>query len=301
MNLTTLANVRGWVNSSTTTDDALLTRLIGVASREILNYLQRPELGLQTITETLSGQGTSMVQLRNFPVIAVNSLVIDTVTIPPRPNAAGYGYFLEPVVGGLAGRPQNLYVSGAFAFGGGAGYAVGYNSNGMAAFAGGGGGGRAFPRGAGNIAVGYTFGYCVQNEAQTIPGGAYQVTPNAPYGAYSGDNGVSYASGGALTPVASAPATGQYVPPNLSGDSPTLYYQFAAGDSGKSILVNYNFVPYDIEQSCVETVGEAYRYKTRIGQKSQSMSAQSSTSYDNTRLTKAIRDMLNPYRIVYGG
>ena len=63
MNLTYLANVRSWVNSQSSTDDALLNRLIAEASRTILNYLQRADIGLTSVTEIISGRGERRIQM----------------------------------------------------------------------------------------------------------------------------------------------------------------------------------------------------------------------------------------------
>jgi hypothetical protein len=303
MNLTTLANVRAWVGSTTDTDNALLTRLITMASQQILQHLQRPDLGLTTITETISGRGERKLQLRNWPVLAVNSLSINGQSVPASTGPTVYGFALEAVYGGVAGRPQNLGIAGAWDTGFDAGNGVAI-VNGVATFAGpySGIGARPLPPGVNNIVVNYSYGYCVQGEAQTIPASTYQITPKAPYGSWGGDNGVSYASGAALTPIASGtPSVGQYVPPNLSGDSPTPYYQFAAADVGAGVLLNYNYVPAQVEQACIETVGERYRYKSRIGQKSQSLSGQETASYDLSGLTVAVMEMLAPFRLEWGG
>jgi hypothetical protein len=298
MNLTSVANVRSWIGSTTDTDNTLLTRLIAEASRTSLNYMQRPDLGLQTITETISGKGTSKIQLRNWPVISVNSLVIDTVTIPQAANSSSWGYFLEPVTGGLAGRPQNLAVVAGTGQTGGfpSGYGVTAFREPNCYYH------RPFTRGIGNIIANYTFGYCVQNEPQSVPAsGSYIITPNAPYGPWAQDLGVSYANGTALTAIASGtPVKGQYIPPSLAGDTPTLVYTFAAADEGAAVLLSYNFVPYDIEQAVIEIVGERYRYRLRIGEASKSMGGQETASFlVKDGLTAAIQTRLNPYRLMW--
>lgn len=301
MNLTSLANVRQWVNSSTTTDDALLTRLIAEASLTALNYMQRPDIGLTTITETISGKNTPKQPLRNWPVITVNSLSINNVSIPASTGPTTYGYVIEQFYGGTAGKPQMLGLVGTIYGAGQWPSPYGYYSQsppiaGVSLD-------RPFSPGVNNILVNYSYGYCVQNEAQNIPAtSTYTITPNAPYGAWASDNGVSYATGGALTAVKSAPTTGQYVPPNLASDTPTLVYTFAAADEGKAVLLNYNYVPYDIEQAVIEMVGERYRYKDRIGQSSQSMGGQTTTSYMvKDALTPSIKARLNPYMLVWSG
>jgi hypothetical protein len=93
-NLTYLANVRSWVNSQSSTDDALLNRLIAEASRTILNYLQRADIGLTSVTEIISGRGERRIQLRNWPVIAVNSVSINGIAVPASTAPTVYGYFL---------------------------------------------------------------------------------------------------------------------------------------------------------------------------------------------------------------
>jgi len=303
MNLTTLANVRSWVSSSTDTDNNLLIRLIAEASRMALNYMQRADLGLTTITETISGKNTPKQPLRCWPVIAVNSLSLNGVVIPASTGPLVYGYALEQVYGSSAGKPQMLGIVGSV-YGSGGGYPSPYGYYGQSPPIGGVSLGRPFSVGVNNILVNYTYGYAVQNEAQKIPPtSAYTIAPNAPYGSLSQDLGVSYATGGALTAISSGtPTVGQYLPPNLSGDTPTLVYTFAAADAGKGVLLNYNYVPYDIEQAVIEIVAERYRYKERIGQSSQSLGGQTTTSYMvKDALTAAIKARFDPYRLVWAG
>ena len=302
MNLTSLYKVKLWLGSATSTDDSLLNNLIGEAAQMIMNYLSRANLNLTTVTETHSGRGERKLRLRNWPVISVNSLSISGVTIPASTGPTIYGYALEAVYGGPAGRAQDVGVIGGIALAPGVGL-NGYN----AAFTPGEGfvsgwGGGPFLRGTNNIICGYTYGYCVQNEPWTIPA-SNQVTPAGPNGPWSVDNGVSFANGGSLTPqpVGTSLTTGQYIPPNLNGASPQTYYQFAAADSGKGILLNYSYVPADLEQACIELVAERYTYKKRIGQKSQSLGGQETTAYDNSALTDAIKQRLFPYKLSWAG
>ena len=209
MNLTSLANVRQWLNSSTTTDDALLTRLIADASRMIFNYVQRADFGLQTVTETVSGRNTPKLPLRNWPVIAVNSLTINGVVIPASTGATNYGYVLENSYGSSAGKPQMIAIIGSAPNTGG-GWPSPYGYYGQSPPILGNSYTRPFGSGYNNISTNYSFGYCVQSEAQTIPATpSYTLTPLAPYGAWSGDNGVSYANGTPMTATTGTPSVGQ--------------------------------------------------------------------------------------------
>jgi hypothetical protein len=294
-NLTCLAHVRSWVNSQSSTDDALLNRLIAEASRTIMNYLQRADTGLTTITEIISGRGERRIQLRSWPVIEVSSLSINGINVPASTGPTVCGYFLEPDYGSVAGSPQNLGIVG--------GGAVFGDSGGYASFGPGYGTSRGpFARGVGNIAVGYSFGYCIQNEALVVPGTPFQSVPYAPYGPWSGDNGVPYAGGAPLTPVTGSPSQGHYVPPTLAGESPVPYYQFSAADAGASVQLNYNYVPADVEQACIEVVAERYRYRSRIGQISQSIGGQETAAYlVKDGLTAAIKLRLDPYKLDWAG
>src|SRR5581483_11063275 len=97
--LPTLANVKAWLSGNPplgTTDDALLARLIGAASRFILGYLQRPEILPRTLTELYDGNGATRMQLAHWPVTAVTALAVDGNTVPPSsPVPTGAGYVLE--------------------------------------------------------------------------------------------------------------------------------------------------------------------------------------------------------------
>ena len=141
--LTTLTNAKNWSGVTTTNDDALLTRLIGSASRFLLNYLQRPTLFQNTFTEVYDGVGNRVQMLRNWPVLSISSLIIGMQTIPAAPSPTtgyGCGYVLDPWDGFPPGRPQALTLRGY-----------------------------EFWRGNSNVEVTYTAGFVVQNESHTVP------------------------------------------------------------------------------------------------------------------------------------
>jgi hypothetical protein len=269
-NLTSLANAKTWAQSqgSTTNDDALLTRLVGSASRFILSYLQRPTLFQNLYTDVYDGMDTEMQMLRHWPVLSVSSVVIGRQTIPALASPTtgyGCGYVLDPWDGFPPGKPQALTLRG-----------------------------HKFWRGYSNVSISYISGFVVQNEAQTVPSGSYQVTPYAPNGNFAVDQGVTYANGNPLNAVPSKPATGQYVAP-VNG-SP--YYQFAAGDANAAVLLSYSYVPADIEDACINMVGERYSYRSRIGTVSKSLGGQETMAYSQKDMPDYIRTMLQPYRRV---
>jgi hypothetical protein len=153
--------------------------------------------------------------------------------------------------------------------------------------------GHEFWRGDSNVSVTYTAGFVVQKEAQTVPAspGPYTVAVNAPNGNWAVDQGVTYANGTALTLVTGTPSTGQYSVSNGT-------YTFAAGDASAAVLISYSYIPADIEQACIEMVGERYNYKNRIGTVSKSLGGQETVSFSQKDMPDFIKTMLQPYRRV---
>src|SRR5487761_1325744 len=72
--LTTLDNVKAWFAPPlmTTSDDALLTRLVTAASAFIQTWLGRT-IAQTSYSETRNGQGGTRLFLRNRPVVATAS------------------------------------------------------------------------------------------------------------------------------------------------------------------------------------------------------------------------------------
>src|SRR5204863_6987684 len=79
--LTTLAHVKQWLGEQTTTNDALLARLITSLSAYIQAWLNR-EIASRVYVDTYEGWGAVVQPLRNGPVTAVSSVVINGTAIP---------------------------------------------------------------------------------------------------------------------------------------------------------------------------------------------------------------------------
>lgn len=292
MNLTTLANVSAWLPqiAGTTASNPLLNQLIQRCSSHILAYLQRPDILQTSFTDYFNDLPPSgRLMLRNWPVVSVSAVQIGSMAIPAQASQGQPGYVLEKWNGSLPGVPQRVGIIG---------YRnsyqnVGYDSGGqLVAYR-----GSNTNAGFQSISVAYTGGYAVAGETQTIPAvSTYTITPNQPYGIWSGDNGVMYSSTGiALTAISSGiPTIGQYLPPQPWAASPTTVYTFAAADEGKGVTLNYSFIPYALEQACIEWIGERFKYRDRIGFKTQNMSGMESVSY-NLVMPDAIKMMLEPY------
>jgi hypothetical protein len=259
--LTSLSNVKAWLSVSSSGDDALLGRLVTSASRSILNYIGRPNLLVHSVNEVRNGTGTERMMMREFPVLAVSSVSVNGSVIPAQPvnQPLAGGYIFDPWDGQDASGPQRLQL-------------IGYS----------------FYCGSGNVTLQYTAGF-QSVEDDVVPVGA---TPSIVVARpWAGDVSVTYATGAALTPVASAPAVGQYA---VSAGT----YAFNTGDGGQSIIISYSYIPEDLEQVCNEVVGEAYRRKDRIGQASKSLGGQETISFIQTKLNATAQAMLDPYRLV---
>ncbi|MGD0722256.1 MAG: hypothetical protein ABR970_14555 [Roseiarcus sp.] len=264
--LTTLPALKAWLGlpAAGAPNDATLAALITAASRAIYALLSRPALLPQSYGETLDGE-SRRITLRHWPVQAIGSLAIDGVAVPP--VAAGWprhGYLLEPADPAPPGRPQAVDVFGPWP-----------------------------RRGRRNVVIGYSAGYAVSGEAQTIPAAApAQLGAAQPFGPWGADLGVTYAAtGAALTAVAGAPGPGQYaVADGL--------YTFAAADAGAAVALSYGYVPQDVAQAALELAAERFRAAERIGLRSKSVGGQETIAYDTAAMSAAVLALLQPYRRV---
>ena len=295
LNLTNLPNLKSWLLSPaagtpfTTNDDATLNRLISASSTQIMQYLARQTIFKNTVTnDVYTGNVNNSMLIQQWPVITLNSLYINNVLIPQAANNTTSGWLLQPWDGFSSGRPQQLSLNGysflpgscygeAY-YGGGSPYNSGFTRN---------SGGYS---GAQNVVLNYVVGYCVQGEATTIPATPFQYTALQQQGTWGQDDGHTIA-GVAGVPVASAPTTGQYSVVNG-------LYTFAAADVGKSVVLNYSYVPFALEQCCIGLAAEFYKYKPRIGQKSQSVGGSETSSYDLSGIPDRIKTALAPYRSI---
>src|SRR6266404_1280895 len=268
--LTTLPRVQLWLPGSGSTANPLLSSIIiPDASRTITNKLNRARLFSQTFVRTIDGVGNYQIVLPVYPVTGITSLQMGGQLILPAPlpvpgqpflipqnGFGGFGYRFIPWIGDLPGNPAVLEMV-----------------NGV------------FYRGVQNVKVTYQAGYEILGESQKIPAspGPYTITVFQPQGIWCRDNGVVYASNGVSlsSTSTSPPPTGSYnPPPDPPGTLIALgQYTFAAGDTGKEILITYSFVPSDLEMACVLLIAESFAYRDRIGQLDKVLGGQETIRY----------------------
>ena len=257
--LTTPQNVATWLANPPALPNTLLTQLVTRMSNMIYSKLSRAKFYSQTITRVFDGVGNYQLVLPDYPVTSVVQVQMGAANIPPTPlptlalnnsisypNSFGYGYRFVPWSGNLPGENAVLeFVNGFF-----------------------------WP-GVQNIKVTYVAGYLIQNEAWIVPATPYEIIVNQPSGTWSADNGVYYSvngvAGGKLTPVAASPMTGQYIPPP---DANPGLYTFSMGDAAANLLINYSYIPSDVEEACIQMVAERYSYRNRVGEISKSLGGQ---------------------------
>jgi hypothetical protein len=264
--LVALGAVKNWLGVVTNDDDALLGALITQISRGIYNYINRSFVLPTNVTEAYDGTGRDQLLLRNWPVGAISSLVVDGKAIPPAPlMVAGVyptpGYVLEQSDDAPPGAMQQLFLRGP----------------------------HVFRKGRQNVVVSYRAGYEIVGEAWTVPTTPFEVAALGPYGNWAVDTCVAYASGAAMTPVSGTPSLGQY-------SASAGVYTFAAADAGASVLISYGYIPADLEQCALEWVADRYKYKDRIGMTSKSLGGQETTAYQNKATPDFVAQSLINFR-----
>lgn len=266
--LTTLADVKAWLGRSDSNSDALIGALITRTSRQIHSYLQRTSLLPHAVTEVRDGPGGNLLLLKQWPAIGVTSLTVEGSTIPAALLPGDPGWRCETWDGAPPGRPQAVSLTG---------YVFGCSFPGA--------------RNSQNVVVAYQAGYQVTDEAQPVAGGTATVA--APFGAWASDVSVVYANGTPLQRVSGTPGAGQYQLATAAGA-----YNFNAADEGANILITYGYVPADLADACIELVAERYKYTERIGERSHSLGGNETVSFDNSRLTPLVQNLLQPYRML---
>jgi hypothetical protein len=92
--LTTVANVKLWLGVASGTDDTLLARLVSGVSAWIQEWLGRI-IGSAPYTDTLNGNGKTVLAFLRYPVTAVTSVTIDGLVIPARTVLGGSGFYFD--------------------------------------------------------------------------------------------------------------------------------------------------------------------------------------------------------------
>jgi len=258
--LTDLSTVKTWLGITSTADDATLSSLITSMSGKILALLGRQSILPATYNEVRDAiQYHQGLLLRRWPVISVMSVSIDGAVALPATTPGTSGWSLEQVDPYPPGRPTFLYIGCHPSF-----YRHG-------------------------ITISYTAGYQISGEQWVVPATPFQITVTQPNGRWASDVYVAYASGAALTKVASAPAVGQY-------SVAAGVYTFNAADAGASVAISYGYVPAALAEACTELVADRYNYRTNKGYQSKSLGGQETVTFASNTVSSFIRETLELFR-----
>lgn len=257
--LTTPQRVATWMANAPNLPSPILSQLISSMSGLIYSKLNRARTYSQTFVRTFDGLGNMQLVLPDYPVTSITSvqegqrLIQPSVIVPqgtaqPLGTSPGYGYRCVLWEGNLPGANATLEFKGGFFY--------------------------TSPQ---NIKVMYQAGYLISNETWTIPISLYQITVLQQQGIWCRDNGVVYAtSGEPLTPVASAPVQGQYIPPP---DTSPGQYTFSVADASEAVAISYSFIPSPLEEACIQMIAERYSYRGRVGEVSKSLGGQETVRF----------------------
>lgn len=278
IDLTAVDAVKAWLNTSgtpskqNTIEDANIQRCITAASRYWLWRTGRGAANWQTTQqspfnqpvaydEAYDGNGADQLFLRNWPVVSVQSVIVNGRPIPPSPGTTGRGWILNDVGNRILLRQ-----------------------------------GECFSSGRQNVHVQYTAGFPatpVTGEIRTIP-----VAPG-PYALQAGnppwlaDVGVAFFSDGStLERVSTAPQHAQYllVAPGQ--------YLFSPEDAGLQVLLSYSAAgtPADVRMAVTQMVAVNYKRRQWIDQTAQSMANGAGTvSYRSWELPPEVISVMNAY------
>jgi hypothetical protein len=265
-------------NLNGTQSDLLLQQLITSISRRISSLISGRSggfIGVMVYNETRNGSGTGILPFARTPVLEVNSLAIDTVTIGQAANALSTGYIFDN---------ENISLLGWLGAGAVSRVFIGPN---------------AFYRHRGNIQLNYTAGWTLPNQGQA------DVSRSVP--AFFGAT-VLPASNNAGNFVYVCT-----IPGNTSGASPA-FNQTPGGTTqdGSVVWANTglkslpapladgtaNLLPDDVVEACIEWVGLRFRERDRIGLTAETMGGQQTTGFLKDPMPASVKDALDPYRNV---
>lgn len=92
--LCALADVQAYTGDATAGTVPIYTALIPKVSAAIEAFCART-FGQAVYTENRNGNGADRIVVRNRPLIGVTSVTINTLAVPPAPDAASFGYVFD--------------------------------------------------------------------------------------------------------------------------------------------------------------------------------------------------------------
>lgn len=302
IDLTTVAAVNAILQQGADVDATLIQTEVTAYSQNILTRTGRSFLsGVRLYSERYNGNGSQELPVRNYPILAISSVMVNGIAVPASPDYIQSGYVID-----TEGSICNIAIVSN-----GAGFSDGYPEERWGVRPGGWGAyGNApplgqspyrFVQGIQNVAVAYTAGYTVDApaEAQAVPAtpGPYTVKVNN-WATFWQDQGVTLSDGTALESVASGPGPMQYVPPQWNV-GPLGVYTLNAAQQGLTLNFSYSYgaPPFDLQEAAGRLVAEMYRKRQWIGQMSQVQPQVGTTSYSRLEVELGTAMTIERYRM----
>jgi hypothetical protein len=110
--LSTLETLKAWLplNSTNTSDDATLARLLTATSMDFQRAARRPDLLKTTYSEVHQGDGSSRMMVFHWPIISVTTLMVGSVKIAASADKVANGYYFDADID--PERAWNIYLNG---------------------------------------------------------------------------------------------------------------------------------------------------------------------------------------------
>lgn len=112
--LCVLADLKAWLNIQTSAEDTLLQNLITRGSAQMLRWMNRDHIIATTYTENRDGSDALFLLPRNFPLISVTSVSVDSIAIPAAAGQVGAGFVFDARKIMLRGGSTAFYALGPY-------------------------------------------------------------------------------------------------------------------------------------------------------------------------------------------
>lgn len=109
-----LPDLKAWLNIQTTTEDVLLQNLITRGSLQMLRWMNRDHIVATSYTENRDGNDAVFMLPRNFPLIAVSSVMVNGISIPGALDQVSSGYVFDARKIMLRGGSSAFYSLGPY-------------------------------------------------------------------------------------------------------------------------------------------------------------------------------------------
>jgi hypothetical protein len=283
IDLCTVAEVNNYLAQSAGVDASVIGSLITNFSQYILTRTGRSYLGgFRNYAETYNGNGSFMLQLRNYPILAVSSIVVDVTSVPQSTGPSQSGWVID--TSGSQAAVSLRGVSGAVASGGSLSQWSYQPWNGYGNAPPLGQSPYLFREGIQNVAVSYTAGQVTNQwyESATVPSVSPYTVTVANSSTFWQDEGVTTASGAAVTGYAVANGV----------------YTFPASAAGEAVLISYQYgaVPQDLNEAAVELVSQQYKRRKTLDQASQVQPGIGTTNFRSWELSPTQEGIIDRYR-----